>query len=128
MRTSLSHPLQIATVKAPGIPGAIGITFCPGKKQPNAATGAWDRDLGLDLDAIRVWGAATIITLIEPLLSPVWTWLAVREVPPFWTFAGGAVIVLAIVIQALAGAIRDRKNANSAARPDRRRAPAFDPA
>jgi ADP-ribosyl-[dinitrogen reductase] hydrolase len=65
-RTSRSHPLQIAEVMAPGAKGKIGITFCPGKKQPHAVTGAWDRDLGLDLDAIKAWGAATIITLIEP--------------------------------------------------------------
>jgi ADP-ribosyl-[dinitrogen reductase] hydrolase len=28
-------------------------------------TGAWDRDLGIDLDALRDWGAAAVITLIE---------------------------------------------------------------
>lgn len=65
-RTSLTHPLQIAEATAPGAKGAIGITFCPGKKQNNAMSGAWDRDLGLDLDAIKAWGAATVITLIEP--------------------------------------------------------------
>ena len=65
-RTSLSHPLQIAEVTAPGAKGSIGITFCPGKKQPDALTGAWDRDLGIDLDAIRDWGASTVITLVEP--------------------------------------------------------------
>jgi len=27
--------------------------------------GAWDRDLALDLDAVRDWGAAAIVTLIE---------------------------------------------------------------
>lgn len=65
-RTSLTHPLQIAEVTAPGNEGRIGITFCPGKKQPAAMSGAWDRDLELDLDAIREWGASTVITLIEP--------------------------------------------------------------
>ncbi len=65
-RTSLTHPLQIAEVTAPGAKGAIGITFCPGKKQSNAMSGVWDRDLGLDLDTIKAWGASTIITLIEP--------------------------------------------------------------
>jgi ADP-ribosyl-[dinitrogen reductase] hydrolase len=64
-RTSLTHPLQIAEVSAPGAAGTIGVTFCPGKKQADALTGAWSRDLGLDLDAIRTWGAATVITLIE---------------------------------------------------------------
>jgi len=29
-------------------------------------SGAWDRDLALDLDAIRNWGAAAIVTLLEP--------------------------------------------------------------
>lgn len=65
-RTSLSHPLQIAEVTVPGAKGRIGITFCPGKKQPDALTGAWDRDVGIDLDAIRDWGAVSVITLVEP--------------------------------------------------------------
>jgi ADP-ribosyl-[dinitrogen reductase] hydrolase len=29
-------------------------------------TGAWDRDLALDLDSIRDWGAAAVVTLLEP--------------------------------------------------------------
>lgn len=65
MRTSVTHPLQIASVQSfPGM-GQIGITLCPGKKQPQAATGAWDRDLGLDLDAIAAWGAVAVVTLVE---------------------------------------------------------------
>lgn len=28
-------------------------------------SGHWDRDLSLDLDAIRVWGAAAVVTLVE---------------------------------------------------------------
>ena len=63
-RTSQSHPLQISTIDSPG-GGRIGLTFCPGKKDPNAMTGAWDRDLVADLDAIRHWGARTLVTLME---------------------------------------------------------------
>lgn len=63
MRTSLTHPLQIATVEAPG-GGMIGLTFCPGKHQPYAATGAWARDLDLDLGAIKAWGAGVLVTLV----------------------------------------------------------------
>ena len=63
VRTSLTHPLQIATIEAPG-GGVIGLTFCPGKRQPSAATGAWDRDLALDLDAIKAWGAGVVLTLV----------------------------------------------------------------
>ena len=65
-RTSITHPLQIAEVSVPPAKGSIGITFCPGKKQVSAMSGAWDRDLGLDLDTIKAWGASTIVTLIEP--------------------------------------------------------------
>lgn len=65
-RTSISHPLQIAELASKTRHGRIGITFCPGKKQANAATGSWDRDLALDLDAIAHWGAAAVITLVEP--------------------------------------------------------------
>lgn len=65
MRTSLTHPLQIAEISAgPGI-GKIGLTFCPGKQQPRAATGAWSRDLRLDMRAIERWNAAALVTLIE---------------------------------------------------------------
>ena len=65
-RTSLTHPLQIAVVTAGPDFGRIGITFCPGKYDRNAMTGYWDRDLALDLDAIRDWGAAAVVTLLEP--------------------------------------------------------------
>lgn len=65
MRTSQSHPLEIAGVRSrPGY-GRIGITFCPGKKQPFALTGAWDRDLATDLTAVANWGAVAVISLIE---------------------------------------------------------------
>lgn len=65
-RTSLTHPLQIAEVCAAPGQGRIGITFCPGKIQPGALTGAWARDLDIDLDAVRDWGASAVVTLVEP--------------------------------------------------------------
>jgi len=65
MRTSTSHPLQIAEVGTGEGQGLIGITFCPGKKQASAATGAWERDLPIDLDAIANWNAAAVVTLLE---------------------------------------------------------------
>lgn len=65
-RTSLTHPLQIAEVRASPSHGRIGITFCPGKRDRFAASGAWDRDLGTDLDAIADWGAKLVLTLVEP--------------------------------------------------------------
>jgi len=65
MRTSTSHPLQIAEVQPFERAGRIGITFCPGKVQPSAMSGNWHRDLGLDLDAVADWNAASVVTLVE---------------------------------------------------------------
>ena len=39
--------------------------MCPGKTQTNAITGAWARDLNLDVEAIRAWGASIVVTLVE---------------------------------------------------------------
>ncbi|SEQ23689.1 Cyclin-dependent kinase inhibitor 3 (CDKN3) [Amphritea atlantica] len=64
-RTSESHPLQIAEVRAADSFGRIGITFCPGKHDPFAITGAWARDLDTDLDVIADWGAKLVISLVE---------------------------------------------------------------
>lgn len=64
-RTSLSHPLHIASVSPGSGWGKVGITFCPGKKQPGAMTGAWYRDLDLDVSAIAAWGASSVVTLVE---------------------------------------------------------------
>ena len=65
MRTSASHPLQIAAVSSGPGHGRIGLTFCPGKYDAHAASGAWNRDLATDLDMIRDWGAAAVVTLVE---------------------------------------------------------------
>lgn len=62
MRTSQTHPLQIAEAHAD--PGVIGITFCPGKHQLESMTGSWARDLCLDLDAVDAWGASAVVTLV----------------------------------------------------------------
>jgi hypothetical protein len=65
-RTSLTHPLQIAVVTAGREFGRVGITFCPGKYDRHAMSGYWDRDLALDLDTVSDWGAAAVVTLLEP--------------------------------------------------------------
>lgn len=53
----------------------------------------------------------SLIALVEPTLSPLWAWFVASELPPVWTFAGGAVILLAIVIQTLFAATSERRNA-----------------
>ncbi|MEJ5183664.1 MAG: ADP-ribosylglycohydrolase family protein, partial [Rectinemataceae bacterium] len=62
--TSLSNPLHIDSVRVPSRGGAIGMTSCPGKKCPGAG-GYHDRDLSMDLRAIRDWGAEILVSLIE---------------------------------------------------------------
>jgi hypothetical protein len=64
-RTSISHPLKIAEVKTGESCGIIGITFAPGKIQSDGMSGAWERDLGTDLDVIAEWNAAAVVTLVE---------------------------------------------------------------
>jgi protein-tyrosine phosphatase len=64
-RTSQTHPLQISAVQATPEYSRIGITFCPGKQDPFAHTGAWARDLATDLDLIANWGATLVLTLVE---------------------------------------------------------------
>lgn len=66
IRTSHSHQFRIAELPVGVRGGAIGITFAPGKHQPDAMTGHWARDLDVDLEAIRDWGANRLISLIEP--------------------------------------------------------------
>jgi drug/metabolite transporter (DMT)-like permease len=53
----------------------------------------------------------SLIALVEPTLSPLWAWLVANELPPIWTFAGGAVILLAIVVQTLFSTASESRNA-----------------
>ena len=64
-KTSLTHPLKIADISAGSDLGRVGITLCPGKYDPHALSGYWDRDLALDLDVVQDWGAAAVVTLLE---------------------------------------------------------------
>ena len=66
MKTSLSDPIQIAVVRPTPHHGRIGITFCPGKKDNYSKTGSgpWNRDLPVDVEAIKKWGAAVVVTLV----------------------------------------------------------------
>ena len=42
---------------------------------------------------------AALITLVEPVLNPVWVWLFVAEAPTASTVVGGALILLALVVR-----------------------------
>jgi len=65
---SIISPLQIDAVEVPGTNGMIGMTVCPGKDEYaglDIPPGPWKRDLDLDLQAIRDWGARALVSLIE---------------------------------------------------------------
>ncbi|MEX1311097.1 MAG: DMT family transporter [Candidatus Sulfomarinibacteraceae bacterium] len=49
---------------------------------------------------------ASLILLAEPVLSPVWAWLAHGETPTVWALVGGAIILGATIAMTLS---RDRK-------------------
>lgn len=63
--TSHSSPLIIASVQSDACNGSVGMTLCPGKQQPSALSGAFQRDLSLDLDRVQSWGAAAVLTLMS---------------------------------------------------------------
>ncbi len=64
-KTSATHPLQINGVVIDQGQGEIGLTFCPGKMQPDAMSGSWDRDLSTDMAVISGYGAKALVTLME---------------------------------------------------------------
>jgi drug/metabolite transporter, DME family len=45
---------------------------------------------------------ASLLLLLEPVLNPVWSWLAHGERPGQWALAGGAIILVATAVRTLA--------------------------
>jgi drug/metabolite transporter (DMT)-like permease len=68
-----------------------------------AALGIGQIGLGFALFTVgaRLIPAAQVglITLLEVVLAPVWVWLALDERPSTLTLVGGAIVIVAIVIQ-----------------------------
>jgi drug/metabolite transporter (DMT)-like permease len=75
-----------------------------------AALGAGQIGLGLAFLTVgaRLIPAAQValITLLEVVLGPLWVWLAIDERPTTATLIGGAIVVVAVVIQAAGGSPR----------------------
>lgn len=57
-------PFTIDTVSAPSLSGQIGISHCPGMKLFSTLD-LYDDRIENDLQSIRNWGAAAIVTLLE---------------------------------------------------------------
>lgn len=54
--------MRIAEISFGEGKGRLGLTICPGKKDP---VRGWNRDLIEDLSVVQRWGAKAIVTLIE---------------------------------------------------------------
>ncbi|MBW2458596.1 MAG: dual specificity protein phosphatase family protein [Deltaproteobacteria bacterium] len=67
-KTSQTDPIRVDFVSPDVVPppGRIGLTFAPGKQDPAARAGAWDRDLSADLQRLRShFGTDMLVSLIE---------------------------------------------------------------
>ena len=51
----------------------------------------------------------SLLALTEILLAPIWVWIGFGETPAAFTLAGGAVVLAAVVGQALAGLAEERR-------------------
>ena len=72
----LAAPLWIDSVVVDRCGGVIGMTLCPGKRGAPFFPG--DRDLDIDLAAIRDWGASALVSLME---MEEMEWFGVTELP-----------------------------------------------
>lgn len=96
-------PLILSTVPGPGEWTAIVIL------------GAFQLGLSYILYSMAIKHVkaleATIITVIEPILNPVWVFLLLGEVPGQWALLGGAVILVAITGRYAWPALQTKKQA-----------------
>lgn len=68
LKTSESHPLRVDFLSDEDAPfrGRIGLTFAPGKHQLDAQTGAWARDLTVDMRRLSsTYSTRLLVSLIE---------------------------------------------------------------
>jgi len=64
VRTSFSHPLYVNWLPLEGDAGVLGMTLCPGKYQPVSSTGAWNRQLDVDIQALVADDVHRLVTLV----------------------------------------------------------------
>lgn len=56
--------------------------------------------------------SANLITIIEPVLNPIWVLIAIGEIPSVNTVIGGGIIIAAVIGTTLIGAKRDKNKYN----------------
>jgi drug/metabolite transporter (DMT)-like permease len=47
-----------------------------------------------------------VLTMLEPILSPVWVMIVLRETPGPWALLGGAIVLVAVTVRAVLAARR----------------------
>jgi tetratricopeptide (TPR) repeat protein/protein-tyrosine phosphatase len=68
LKTSHSHPIRVDFIHSDEFPilNRMGMTFAPGKKQSDALSGVWNRDLKTDLERLSdEFCVGTLISLVE---------------------------------------------------------------
>jgi drug/metabolite transporter (DMT)-like permease len=113
--------------------GQLGVLVCAAPFAHPGAVGAHDfgylvalgvTQIGLGLIFLalgaRLIPAAEValISLLEVVLGPLWVWLVDAERPATTTLVGGAVVVVAVAIQATAGELRVPRRAAARLRKD----------
>jgi len=74
-RTSISHPILVDWVET-GLPGRLGMTFAPGKKDEGGLTAIWDRNLPADVGVLaRHHKVDVLVPLVE------WHELKLLQIP-----------------------------------------------
>lgn len=95
--------IALATTGTPFLPPAQDIAIA-------AAMGAIILAVGMILYTLgsRVIPAAeaTLLSMVEVMLAPVWVWLVLNETASPATFMGGAIVLAAVAINAAAGSRR----------------------
>ena len=67
-KTSETHPIRVDFIRNEEFPilNRLGMTFAPGKKQSDAFTGVWDRNLRTDTERLfNEFSTGTLISLLE---------------------------------------------------------------
>lgn len=68
VRTTVTDPLRVSPLSAavPGLPGRLGMTMCPGRRQRALSGVLWKRDLAVDLDRlVEVERVEVLVCLVE---------------------------------------------------------------
>ncbi len=52
----------------------------------------------------------SLLMLIETIMAPIWVWIFLAEVPSSYTFIGGFIIILTLIINSLYTLKQERKN------------------